>query len=117
MVMGIADDVVPLGRENIYLVPPLVLPSPESPCNRPRATPALVSSGTGQYDETFTLSPTHSCMISLGVALCSLMTSSYHCHCLISVLPYCIGIICSPARPVLDLSLDTYLYHRSQLPC
>src|SRR5260370_15688182 len=86
-------------------------------CNRPRVSAALVSGATGQYDETFTLSPTRSCMISFGAASCSLMTSSYRCHCLVSVLPICIGIICSLARPVLDLSLDTYLYHHSQLPC
>src|SRR5229473_467040 len=86
-------------------------------CNRPRASSALVSSGTGQYDETFTLSPTYSCMISFGAASCSLMTSPYRCCCLVSCIPFCIGITCSPARPVLDLSLDTYLYHRSQLPC
>src|SRR5713226_5780158 len=86
-------------------------------CNRPRASSALVSSGTGQYDETFTLSPTRSCMISFGAASCSLMMSSYRCHCLVSFVPFCIGIVCSPARPALDLSLDTYLYHRSQLPC
>src|SRR5216684_4894425 len=86
-------------------------------CNRPRASPALVSNATGQYDETFTLSLTRSCTISFGAASCSLMTSSYRCSCLVSVLPFCIGIVCSPARPVLDLSLDTYLYHHSQLPC
>src|SRR5713226_6346260 len=86
-------------------------------CNRPRASPALVSDATGQYDEIFILSPTRSCTISFGAASCSLMTSSYRCPCLISVLPFCIGIVCSPARPMLDLSLDTYLYHRSQLPC
>src|SRR5258708_30079740 len=86
-------------------------------CNRPRASAALVSGATGQYDETFTLSPTHSCMISFGAASCTLMTSSYRCHCLVSVLPICIGIICSLARSVLDLSLDTYLYHCSQLLC
>ncbi len=76
-----------------------------------------VSKGTGPYDETFTLSPTHSCMISFGAASCSLMTTSYHCYCLLSPIPICIGIVCSPARSMLDLSLDTYLYHRSQLPC
>src|SRR5258708_3604067 len=86
-------------------------------CNRPRATPALVSSGTGQYDETFTLSPSRSCMISFGAASCSLMTSPYRCHCLVSFVPFCIGVTCSPARSVLDLSLDSYLHHRSQLPC
>src|SRR5216684_975875 len=89
----------------------------EVSCNRPRATPALVSSGTGQYDETFTLSPSRSCMISFGAASCSLMTSPYCCHCLASFVPFCIGVTCSPARSVLDLSLDSYLYHRSQLPC
>src|SRR5229473_5175318 len=86
-------------------------------CNRPRASPALVSDATGQYDEIFILSPTHSCTISFGAASCSLMTSPYQCPCLISALPFCIGVVCSLARPVLDLSLDTYLYHRSQLPC
>src|SRR5713226_1947909 len=86
-------------------------------CNRPRATPALVSSGTGQYDETFTLSPSRSCMISFGAALCSLMTSPYRCCCLVSFVPFCIGVTCSPARSVLDLLLDSYLHHRSQLPC
>src|SRR5216684_7232490 len=86
-------------------------------CNQPRASPALVSNATGQYDKNFILSLTHSCMISFGAASCSLMTSSYHCYCLVSPIPFCIGVICSPARSVLDLSLDTYLYHRSQLPC
>src|SRR5258707_680407 len=86
-------------------------------CNRPRASLALVSSGTGQYDETFTLSPSRSCMISFGAASCSLMTSPYRCCCLVSSVPFCIGITCSPARSVLDLTIDTYLYHRSQLPC
>src|SRR5258708_15131917 len=75
-----------------------------------------VSRGTGPYEEVFILSPTRSCMISFGAASCSLMTSSYHCYCLISPIPICIGITCSPARSVMDLSLDTYLYHRSQLP-
>src|SRR5713226_7856699 len=88
-----------------------------SVCHRPRASSALVSSGTGQYDETFTLSPTRSCMISFGAASCSLMTPPYRCSCLVSFLPFCIGVTCSPARSVLDLSLDTYLYHRSQSPC
>src|SRR5258708_10305658 len=86
-------------------------------CDRPRVSPALVSDATGQYDEAFILSPTHSCMISFGAALCSLMTSRYRCYCLISPIPFCIGVTCSPARPVLDLSLDTYLHHRSHLPC
>src|SRR5216684_2769450 len=86
-------------------------------CNRPRASSALVSSGTGQYDETFTLSPSRSCMISFGAASCSLMTSPYRCYCLVSFVPFCIGVTCSPARSVLDLSIDTYLHHRSQLPC
>src|SRR5258708_2995819 len=86
-------------------------------CNRPRATPALVSSGTGQYDETFILSPSCSCMISFGAASCSLMTPPYLCSCLVSFIPFSIGVTCSPARSVLDLSLDTYLYHRSQTPC
>src|SRR5258708_31098689 len=86
-------------------------------CNRPRASPALVSNATGQYDKTFILSLTRSCTISFGAASCSLMTSSYRCSCLVSPLPFSIGVVCSPARPVLDLSLDTYLYHRSQLPC
>src|SRR5258708_15388729 len=97
--------------------PLLPLPPLQDVCNRPRASPALVSSGTGQYDETFTLSPSRSCMISFGAASCSLMTSSYRCHCLVSFVPFCIGVICSLARSVLDLSVDTYLYHRSQLPC
>src|SRR5258708_3378380 len=56
-------------------------------------------------------------MISFGAASCSLMTTPYHCYCLLSPIPICIGIICSPARSVLDLSLDTYLYHRSHFPC
>src|SRR5258708_15817853 len=86
-------------------------------CNQPRASPALVSYGTGQYDETFILSLTRSCMISFGAASCSLMTSLYRCYCLASSILFCIGVICSPARPVLDLLLDTYLHHRSQLPC
>ena len=86
-------------------------------CNWPRVSPALVSDATGQYDEIFILSPTRSCTISFGAASCSLMTSPYRCPCLVSVLPFCIGVVCSPARPVLDLSLDTYLHHRSQLPC
>src|SRR5258707_11056558 len=86
-------------------------------CNRPRASPALVSNATGQYDEIFTLSPTRSCTISFGAASCALMTSPYRCTCCVSILPFCIGIVCSPARSVLDLLLDTYLYHRSQLPC
>src|SRR5260370_22160659 len=89
----------------------------ELQCNRPRASPALVSDATRQYDEIFILSPTRSCTISFGAASCSLMTSSYQCFCLVSPLPFCIGVVCSPARPILDLSLDTYLYHRSQLPC
>src|SRR5713226_5601219 len=89
----------------------------EMDCNRPRASSALVSSGTGQYDETFTLSPSRSCMISFGAASCSLMTSPYRCSCLVSFVPFCIGVTCSPARSVLDLSVDTYLHHRSQLPC
>src|SRR5258708_18791568 len=91
--------------------------SVDGECNRPRASSALVSSGTGQYDETFTLSPTRSCMISFGAASCSLMMPPHRCHCLVSVIPFCIGVTCSPARTVLDLSLDTYLYHRSQSPC
>src|SRR5258707_14057473 len=86
-------------------------------CNQPRASLALVSSGTGQYDETFTLSPSRSCMISFGAASCSLMTPPYHCPCLVSFVPFCIGITCSLARSMLDLSLDSYLHHRSQLPC
>src|SRR5258708_10526666 len=86
-------------------------------CNRPRASSALVSSGTGHYDESFTLSPSRSCMISFGAASCSLMTPPYCCSCLVSFIPFCIGVTCSPARSVLDLSLDTYLYHRSQSPC
>src|SRR5258707_5350436 len=86
-------------------------------CNRPRASSALVSSGTGQYDETFTLSPTRSCMISFGAASCSLMTPPYRCCCLVSFIPLCIGVTCSQSRSGLDLSLDTYLYHRSQSPC
>src|SRR5258708_5441281 len=86
-------------------------------CNQPRASPALVSDATGQYDKIFILSPTHSCMISFGAASCSLMMSCYHCYCLTSPIPFCIGVTCSPARPVLDLLLDTYLHHRSQLPC
>src|SRR5260221_3339976 len=85
-------------------------------CNRPRASSALVSSGTSQYDETFTLSPSRSCMISFGAASCSLMTSSYRCYCLVSPIPFYIGVTFSPARSVLDWSIDTYLYHRSQLP-
>src|SRR5258708_28625008 len=85
-------------------------------CNWPRATPALVSSGTGQYDETFTLSPSRSCMISFRAASCSLMTSPYRCHCLVSFIPFCICVTCSPATSVLDLSLYSYLHHRSQLP-
>src|SRR5258708_23518830 len=89
----------------------------DTECNRPRASSALVSSGTGQYDETFTLSPSRSCMISFGAASCSLMTPPYRCSCLVSFVPFCIGVTCSPARSVLDLSIDTYLYHRSQLPC
>src|SRR5258707_15222078 len=86
-------------------------------CNRPRVSPALVSDATGQYDKIFILSPTRSCMISFGAASCSLMTSPYRCYCLISPIPFCIGVVCSPARPLLDLSLDTYLHHHSQLPC
>src|SRR5712692_566086 len=89
----------------------------EMDCNQPRASLALVSSGTGQYDKTFTLSLTRSCMISFGAASCSLMTSSYRCYCLISCILFCIGVTCSPARSVIDLLVDTYLYHRSQLPC
>src|SRR5713226_2480487 len=89
----------------------------EAMCNWPRANMALVSRATGQYDKTFFLSPSCSCMISFGAASCSLMTSPYRCDCLVSCVPFCIGITCSPARSVLDLSLDTYLYHRSQLPC
>src|SRR5712692_2378903 len=91
--------------------------SSHGPCDRPRASSALVSSGTGQYDESFTLSPSRSCMISFGAASCSLMTSPYHCTCLVSFVPFCIGVTCSPARSMLDLSIDTYLHHRSQLPC
>src|SRR5713226_4060618 len=86
-------------------------------CNRPRASSALVSSGTGQYDEVFVLSPVRSCTISFGAASCSLMMSSYQCSCLVSPVPFCIGIVCSPARTMLDLSLDTYLHHCSQLLC
>src|SRR5713226_10637171 len=86
-------------------------------CNRPRVSAALVSGATGQYDETFTLSLTCSCMISFGAASCSLMTSPYQCRCLVSPIPFCVGVVCSPARPMLDLSLDTYLHHHSQLPC
>src|SRR5258707_10864874 len=86
-------------------------------CNWPRVNVALVSGATGQYDETFTLSLTHSCMISFRAALCSLMTSSYQCCCLVSPIPFCVGVICSLARSMLDLSLDTYLHHHSQLPC
>src|SRR5712692_5072210 len=71
----------------------------------------------GPCEEVFVLSPIRSCMISFGAASCSLMTSSYRCYCLVSPIPFCIGVTCSPARSVLDLSLDTYLYHRSQLPC
>src|SRR5258707_5031882 len=89
----------------------------QTTCNRPRVSPALVSDATGQYDENFILSPSRSCTISFGAASCSLMTSSYRCPCLVSILPFCIGIVCLPARSVLDLSLDTYLHHRSQLPC
>src|SRR5258707_10342792 len=89
----------------------------QTTCNWPRASPALVSDATGQYDEIFILSPIHSCTISFGAASCSLMMSSYRCPCLVSALPFCIGIVCSPARPVLDLLLDTYLHHCSQLPC
>src|SRR5712692_8110264 len=88
-----------------------------SSCNWPRASPALVSNATGQYDEIFILSLTRSCTISFGAASCSLMTSSYWCSCLVSPVPFCIGVVCSPARAMLDLSLDTYLYHCSQLPC
>ncbi len=76
-----------------------------------------VSSGTGPYDKIFVLSPTCSCTISFGAASYSLITSPYHCYCLVSPIPFCIGVICLPARPMLDLSLDTYLYHCSQLPC
>src|SRR5258707_15670975 len=76
-----------------------------------------VSRGTGPHEEIFVSSPSRSCMISFGAASCSLMTSSYHCYCLVSPVPFCIGVTCSPARSVLDLSLDTYLYHCSQLPC
>src|SRR5258707_10792297 len=43
-------------------------PLVDKKCNRPRASSALVSSGTGQYDETFTLSPHRSCIISFWVA-------------------------------------------------
>src|SRR5258708_38941104 len=86
-------------------------------CQRPRASPALVSDATRQYAEIFILSPNHSCTISFGAASCSLMTSSYRCPCLVSILPFCIGVVCSPARSMLDLSLDTYLHHCSQLPC
>src|SRR5229473_1099772 len=71
----------------------------------------------GQYNETFTLSPSCSCMISFGAASCSLMMPPYRCCCLVSFVPFCIGITCSLARSVLDLSIDTYLHHRSQLPC
>src|SRR5258707_701095 len=107
-----------------------------SSCNRPRVSPALVSDATGQYDEIFILSPTRSCTISFGAASCSLMTSPYRCPCLFSfgrasctlmmspflfpflfsILPFCIGVVCLPASPMLDFSLDTYLYHCSQLP-
>src|SRR5258708_38917997 len=98
-------------------IDPRPIPDGKVACNWPRASPALVSNGTGQYDDIFTLSPTRSCMISFGAASCSLMTSSYRCSCLFSPLPFCIGIVCSPARSMMDLSLDTYLYHCSQLPC
>src|SRR5258708_13167307 len=76
-----------------------------------------VSSGTGPSDKIFVLSLTCSCTISFGATSCSLITPAYRCYCLVSPIPFCIGIICSLPRPILDLSLYTYLYHRSQLPC
>src|SRR5260370_27541477 len=85
-------------------------------CNRPRASPALVSSGTGQYDETFTLSPSRSCMISFGAASCSFMTSSYLYPCLRAPAPFSIGVICLPATALFGLWLDAYLYHRYPPP-
>src|SRR5258707_1476367 len=57
-------------------------------CNWPRASPALVSNTTGQYDEIFTLSPTRSCTITFGAASCTLITSPYQCPCLVSFLPF-----------------------------
>src|SRR5260370_40636931 len=88
----------------------------DTECNRPRASSALVSSGTGQYDETFTLSPSRSCMISFGAASCSLMTPPYRCSCLVSFVPFCIGITSSPPTSVFHFSRDTYPHHHTHLP-
>src|SRR5260370_17476901 len=80
-------------------------------CNRPRASPALVSNATGQYDKTFILSLTRSYTISFGASSCSLMTSSYQCSCLVSPLPFCICEVCLPTRPSFDFTFTYYLYH------
>src|SRR5258708_13078830 len=56
-------------------------------CNRPRASSTLVSSGTGQYDETFTLSPSRSCIISFGAPPCTLTTPPYPSSLLVPFLP------------------------------
>src|SRR5229473_5958217 len=63
-------------------------------CNRPRASPALVSTGTGQYDICFVLPTIISCMISFGVAACSLTHSDSPYICPISCSLYCIGMTC-----------------------
>ena len=63
-------------------------------CNRPRASPALVRTGTGQYDICFVLPSITLCTISLGAAVCSLTHSLSPYCCPVSCFLYCIGMMC-----------------------
>ncbi len=72
-------------------------PSPDMlrcKCNQPRASPALVSTGTGHYDVCFVLPPIVLCTISLGAAACCLTHSFSSYRCPISCSLYCIGMTC-----------------------
>src|SRR5713226_2684435 len=75
--------------------PPACAPcAPPFPCNWPRASPALVSTGTGHYDVCFVLPVIIPCMISFGAAACSLTHPSSCYRCPISCSLYCIGMMC-----------------------
>src|SRR5216684_3619319 len=71
-------------------------------CNWPRASPALVSTGTGHYDVCFVLPSIVPCTISFGAAACSLTHSLSLYHCPISCSMYCIGMMCGGPCSALD---------------
>src|SRR5229473_723012 len=91
-------------------------------CNRPRASPALVSTGTGHYDVCFVLPPILSCTISFGAATCSLThsLSSYHCPLSCSLYCLCMGKLSLLSQSYFvpfysERALQTYLQRREPL--